>query len=211
MSAPAVVPPDSHGLKQAADALRAGLLVAFPTDTFFALGADALDPSAVARVFAAKGRAEASPLPVLVADVSGVEALAAEFPRTARQLADRFWPGPLTLVLPAKPGVPAAVTGGTGRVGIRVPGHAVARRLIQMAGIPVTGTSANRTGQPPCKDLGAVLSQLGKSLDYAVNGDCGKHGSASTVVDFTGQDTVVLREGAISAEMVRQAETTVGR
>lgn len=178
--------------------LRSGGLVAFPTDTFYALGADALNGAAVRKVFEAKGRADGRPVPVLLADPADVLRVAREFPTLARALARRYWPGPLTLVLPATPALPAAVAAGAGSVGVRVPDHELARTLIRAFGGPVTGTSANRSGGPPHKDAGGVRAELGGMLEAILAGECGGHDAPSTVVDFSQTPPVVVREGAVS-------------
>jgi L-threonylcarbamoyladenylate synthase len=178
--------------------LRSGGLVAFPTDTFYALGADALDGAAVRKVFQAKGRADGRPVPVLLADPEDVMKVAREFPALARALARRYWPGPLTLVLPAVLAVPAEVTAGGGSVGVRVPDHELARTLIRAFGGPVTGTSANHSGSPPHKDAEGVRAELGGKIEAIIAGECGGHDAPSTVVDFSRTPPVVLREGAVS-------------
>ena len=130
-------------LDKAAALLRSGGLVAFPTETVYGLGANALDPAAVARIYAAKGRPSTSPLIVHVADVAMARTVAAEWPEAAQRLAERFWPGPLTLVLTKQDVVPDSVTAGLPTVGVRQPAHPVALELIRQAGVPVAGPSAN--------------------------------------------------------------------
>ncbi len=184
-------------ITRAAGILTAGGLVAFPTDTFYALGADALNPAAVRRVFESKGRAEGRPVPVLVAGPGDALKVARSFPDSARRLAERFWPGALTLVLPKRPEVPGEITAGGDGVGVRVPDHALAQRLIRAFGGPVTGTSANISGGQPHKHAAGIERELGGTIDLIVPGECGTHGAPSTVVDFTKSPPVVVREGAI--------------
>src|SRR5436309_4141134 len=136
---------DPAAIEDAAAILRHGGLVAFPTETVYGLGANALDPAAVARVFEAKGRPAANPLIVHVADAAQVLNVAADWPETAARLAARFWPGPLTLVVPRRPELPDAVTAGGPTVAVRCPNHAVARELIRAAGVPLAAPSANRS------------------------------------------------------------------
>jgi L-threonylcarbamoyladenylate synthase len=198
-------------IARAADILRAGGLVAFPTDTFYALGADALNPAAVRRVFDAKGRAEARPLPVLVASREGARRVSRSFPEPARLLARRFWPGALTLVLPKHPGVPDEVTAGGGTVGVRVPDNEVALLLLCAFGGPVTGTSANRSGGPPHKAAGAVKRDLAGRVDLILPGECGLHDAPSTVVDFSQSPPVVVREGAVKFEEIAEVVPGVVR
>jgi L-threonylcarbamoyladenylate synthase len=192
-----------EGLKAAAAFLRAGRLVAFPTDTFFALGASALNAAAVQRIFKAKGRADGNPVPVLVGSIEDAERVAASVPDAAAALARKFLPGALTLVLPARPEVPAEVTAGGGTVGVRVPAHDLALRLISLAGVPITGTSANISGQPPCKTAHEVLGQLTGRVDHIFDAPCGSHTAPSTVVDFASGRMRLIREGAIAYDSLR--------
>jgi L-threonylcarbamoyladenylate synthase len=198
-----LIPASENGLEAAAAALRAGRLVAFPTDTFFALGASALDAAAVGRIFKAKGRADGNPVPVLVSSIKDAGMVAASFPYAAAALAKKFWPGALTLVLPARPEVPAEVTAGGSTVGVRVPAHDLARHLISLAGIPVTGTSANISGRPPCKTAGEVLEQLDGRVDHILDAPCGSHTAPSTVVDFASGRMRLIREGAIAYDRLQ--------
>jgi L-threonylcarbamoyladenylate synthase len=184
--------------------LRAGGVVAFPTDTFYGLGADALNADAVRQVFHAKGRDDRRPLPLLIDGPDDVLKVAREFPEGARRLAEKFWPGPLTIVLPARKEVPGEVTAGTGGVGVRVPDHETPRKLVRMLGRPVTGTSANTSGTPPHKTAAAVRADIGARVDMVLSGACGKHEAPSTVIDFTGAAPRVVRAGAISLAKVRK-------
>lgn len=187
-------------LPLAAERLRAGGLVAFPTETVYGLGANALDADAVARVFAAKGRPADNPLIVHVADVSGLEQLVTRVPPLARDLAARFWPGPLTLVCDAAPLLPTAVTGGLSTVAVRVPAHPVALALLREAGVPVAAPSANRSGRPSPTTAAHVVADLGAAVDVVVDGGPCRVGVESTVVDVRGDAPVVLREGAVTRE-----------
>ena len=179
--------------------LSAGKLVAFPTDTFFALGA-VLDEKAIAALFETKGRMASNPVPVLLAGDDQVSKVAKDFPDAARVLAERFWPGALTIILPARTEVPAAVSAGTGNVGVRVPELGLAVDLIGGTGRPVTGTSANLSGQPPCKSADEVLAQLDGKIDGVLNGHCGPHSAPSTVIGLKGNRIDVLRAGSISED-----------
>lgn len=200
-----VTGPTSNGLEAAANMLREGQLVAFPTDTFFALGANALDSSAISRLFEAKDRAETNPVPVLLGDISDVESVASQFSAEARALATAFWPGALTIVLPALSVVPDSVTAGTGTVGVRIPGHEIGRKLIQTAGVPVTGTSANLSGLPPCKTAADVLNQLSGRIACAIDSPCGEHSAPSTVVSLQGEDVKIIRQGSVSEREINEA------
>ncbi len=182
-----------------------GKLVAFPTDTYFALGA-ILQETAVERLFDAKGRMAGNPVPVLLSSsAQAAQVSGKELSSVADILVRRFWPGPLTLVLPANSSVPGSVTAGTGKIGVRVPDHELARELISLVGSPVTGTSANLSGGDPCKSADEVLSQLGGVIDAVVDAPCGIHTAPSTVVSFDDEEFRILREGAIAEADIRQA------
>jgi L-threonylcarbamoyladenylate synthase len=188
-------------LAEAAEVLRRGGLVAFPTETVYGLGGRALDPSAILRIYDAKGRPAWNPLIAHVADVHMARAcLVAAWPDLAETLARRFWPGPLTLVLPRAPGLPLALTAGLDRVAVRVPNHAVALGLIRALGEPVAAPSANRfTGISPTT-ADHVERQLGEAVDLVLDGGgCGV-GVESTVVDVTADTPVVLRPGGVAVE-----------
>ncbi|MFP5308166.1 MAG: L-threonylcarbamoyladenylate synthase [Actinomycetes bacterium] len=184
----------------AAALLADGGLVAFPTETVYGLGADATDAEAVARVFAAKGRPADNPLIVHLAAARDLRGVVAEVTALAEDLATRFWPGPLTLVLDADPSLPRATTGGLGTVAVRVPDHPVARALLQAAGVPVAAPSANTSGRPSPTTAAHVAADLGDALDAILDGGPCPLGVESTVVDARGTVPVVLREGGISRE-----------
>ena len=189
--------PDGPGLDAAAAVLEAGGTVAFPTESFYGLGADALDPEAVARVFRIKGRAESRPVLVLVDSVERALSLVAGAGTEVRALMARHWPGPLTLVLPAAPTVPPAITAGTGTVGVRVPGHPVTLALLRAAGRALTGTSANRSGEPPPSCADEVARQLPGLVDVILDGGPTAGGAGSTVADCTVWPPRILRQGPV--------------
>lgn len=189
--------PAPAALAAAVRVLREGGLVAFPTETFYGLGANALDPEAVARVFRAKGRPSDKPLLVLVDSLEMAGRVAAEIPAVARRLAARYWPGPLTLILPARPEVPGSLTAGTRTVGVRISGHPLARALVRAAGIPVTAPSANPHGGASPRTAGEVLAGLGDRLDLVLDGGPSPGGPPSTVLDVTVIPPRVLRAGAV--------------
>jgi len=205
--------PDASGdVTLAARALADGRLVAFPTETVFGLGANALDPAAVARIFAAKGRPADHPLIVHVSDPALLDTLAVDVPDYARALAAGFWPGPLTLILARSPIVPDAVTGGQPTVGVRVPSHPVALELLRafeaLGGRGVAAPSANRFGRVSPTTAQAVRDELGDHLepgDLVVEGEPSHVGIESTIVDGTGPAPVILRPGAITADMIEAA------
>jgi L-threonylcarbamoyladenylate synthase len=195
--------PDPGVLAGAAEALRRGELVAFPTETFYGLGAAALDAGAVRRVFEVKGRPESRPLLVLVDSEAMVEAVAAEVPAAARALMARHWPGPLTLVLRARPSVPAEVHAGTGTVGVRLSPHPVATGLVRALGGPVTAPSANLTGEPPPSDAAAVRRVFEGKIALILDAGPTPGGLPSTVLDVTVDPPRVIRAGAVVVEGAR--------
>jgi len=197
-------------VRAAAEVLRRGGMIAYPTETFYGLGALARDPAAVERLARAKGRPDDKPLPLLAADRAQVEEVAVLAGAAAR-LADAFWPGPLTLVLPARPGLPAAVTAGTGTVGIRVPGSEVARALALAAGGALVSTSANAAGEPPPARAGDLSPALAARLDGVLDGGPTPGGLPSTVVALEGEGIRLVREGAVPFGAVRAALRTEGR
>ena len=190
--------PDPVAIAAAAAVLRAGGLVAFPTETVYGLGADALDPAAVRRIFEAKGRPSFNPVIVHVADIEHARRLARHWPASATRLARHFWPGPLTLVLPKDPSVPDIVTAGLDAVGIRMPAHPVALALIRAADLPVAAPSANRFTQLSPTTADHVAQALGGRVDLLLDGGPASVGIESTVVDLTGAVPRVLRPGMIS-------------
>jgi L-threonylcarbamoyladenylate synthase len=202
-----VWPANAAAIARAADLLRAGRLVAFPTETVYGLGANALDASAVARLFAAKGRPATNPLIVHVASPAEVPAVAAAWPEAAAQLTAAFWPGPLTLVLPKADAVPPAVTAGGPTVAVRCPDHPVALALLRGAGVPVAAPSANRSGELSPTTAAHVVKSLGDRVDAVLDGGPCRRGLESTVLDVTGPVPRVLRPGPITVPMM---EAVVG-
>ncbi|HEX9402492.1 MAG TPA: L-threonylcarbamoyladenylate synthase [Anaeromyxobacter sp.] len=191
-------------VREAAAALRRGGIVAYPTETFYGLGALARDAAAVERLARAKGRPDGKPLPLVAADRAAVE-LVAVVDGVAARLADRFWPGPLTLVLPARPGLPAPVTAGTGTVGIRVPGGEVARALSREAGGAIVSTSANLGGAPPPDRAEALAPELRARLDHVLDAGPAPGGLPSTVVVVEGGTLRLVRAGAVPFEALERA------
>jgi L-threonylcarbamoyladenylate synthase len=180
--------------------LAAGQLAALPTETFYALAAHPFDEAALRRLFAAKGRAADKPVLVLVSGPEMLRLLTAAVPKVAALLMDRFWPGPLTILLSALPGLPRALTAGTGAVGVRQPAHRAVCRLIAALGWPVTGTSANRAGEPALTRAAEVNERLGREIALIVDtGPC-PGGLPSTIVDATQWPPRLVRAGAIPAK-----------
>ena len=179
--------------------LSGGGLVALPTETFYGLAADAFRPEALERVNALKGKAADDPLLLLLADLEQVDQVCDTIPRWFAPLAERFWPGPLTLVVPAADRVPREVTGGRGTVAVRVSGLALPRRLAGALGRPLTGPSANRTGEPPGRTAGEVAEALGDGLELILDGGAALGGAPSTIVDLSLDPPRMLREGLLPA------------
>jgi L-threonylcarbamoyladenylate synthase len=195
-------------VERAARLLRAGKLVAFPTETVYGLGANALDAEAVARIYAVKGRPPTSPLIVHVASIEMAKSLVSDWPRSADQLAHKFWPGPLTLVLPTTAErVPAIVTAGLSSVGLRMPAHPIALDLIRAAGVPLAAPSANRFTQLSPTKADHVRRSLGSDVEYVLDGGTCHVGIESTVLSLAGPQPVLLRPGGISRV---QLEAVVG-
>jgi L-threonylcarbamoyladenylate synthase len=191
---------DATALREAADMLRAGDLVAFPTETVYGLGADASSPAAVRRIFEAKGRPADHPVIVHVRDLDSARGWADAFPAGAEQLARAFWPGPLTLIVPRAPHVGDAVTGGQDSVGLRVPGHAVAQALLREFGGAIAAPSANRFGHVSPTRAQHVADDLGDAVKLVLDGGASDKGIESTIVAFTTGVPLLLRPGAIGVD-----------
>jgi L-threonylcarbamoyladenylate synthase len=185
-------------IANAAALLRAGRLVAFPTETVYGLGANALDPEAVARIYAAKGRPATSPLIVHVASIEMAKSLVSNWPDQTDRLAKKFWPGPLTLVLEKRPAIPSNVTAGLKTVGLRMPNHPVALALIKAAGVPLAAPSANRFTQLSPTTADHVRQSLGGDVDSILDGGPCEVGIESTVLSLAGPQAILLRPGGIS-------------
>jgi L-threonylcarbamoyladenylate synthase len=203
--------PDPTIIARAAELLRGGRLVAFPTETVYGLGANALDALAVARIYAAKGRPKYNPIIVHLAEISQLPAVATGWNETADRLARAFWPGPLTLVLPKTDAVPESVTAGLPTVAVRVPVHPVARALLAAAGIPVAAPSANRSAQLSPTTGDHVLRSLGDAVDMILDAGPTPVGIESTVVDVTTSIPTLLRPGSISVDELTRVVGRVER
>ncbi len=199
--------PDEAVLERAASILRGGGLVVFPTETVYGLGANALDAAAVARIFQAKGRPQNNPLIVHVTDATDSSRVVSHWPKSAQLLAAKFWPGPLTLVLPKHPNLPAIVTAGAPTVALRVPAHEIARRLIQLAGTPIAAPSANRSSELSPTTAEHVLAGLDGRVDLILDAGPAQVGLESTVLDLTTSPPRLLRPGQITPA---QLEAIIG-
>ena len=189
-------------VKECAAILTAGGIVAFPTDTVYGMGADVYNAEAVTKVFSAKRRPLNLPLPVLIADMSQLDRLTADIPLPAKALMTRFWPGALTLVFKKSPIFISLVLAGSSKVAVRMPGHAVTLRLIEEAGCPIVGTSANLHNLPALLTASDVRDQFGPEIDFILDGGPCPGGIESTIIDVTADKPVILREGAISEKEI---------
>lgn len=185
-----------------AQCIRAGGTVIFPTETVYGLGASALDSEALAKIYAAKGRPSDNPLIAHISDMDMLGDLVATLPQCARALIHAFWPGPLTLIFPKNPALPAQLTGGLDTVAVRMPNHPVAQLLIRLAGVPVAAPSANLSGRPSPTEFSHAARDLMGRVDWIIDGGATTGGLESTVLDITGAIPVILRPGAITQEDV---------
>jgi L-threonylcarbamoyladenylate synthase len=197
--------PDVHAINEAAAALQGGGLVAFPTETVYGLGVDPFNAEAVERLFEAKGRPAEKGLILHLGDIEQLDDLVRSFPEAAVTLARRFFPGPLTLVLPARPGLPSRVTGGRDSVAVRMPDHPVALALARAFGGPIAAPSANPTGLAPPTTAEQVAQYLGDAIDILLDGGPSTGGVPSTLVDLTSVPPRILRHGAVAEEEVWKA------
>ena len=204
------MPLSDEDIARAARSIRAGGLVAFPTETVYGLGANALDETAVARIFAVKGRPATSPLIVHVSSVDMARVIAAEWPAHAEILARRFWPGPLTLVVRKHARIPEVVTAGLDTVGIRVPAHPVAQALLREAGVPIAAPSANRFTELSPTTAEHVRASLGDSVDEILDGGPTTVGIESTVISLAAEQPRLLRPGMISREDLERIIGAIG-
>ena len=190
-------------IAEAAMILMKGGLVAFPTESFYGLGANAMDEECIRRIFTVKGRRETNPLLIIIPRLDMLETLVSEIPPAAKKLLERFWPGGLTMVFHAGAGISPLLTANTGKIGIRLSSHPVATALAGHAGVPITGTSANISGQPPCTNPNDVLESIGDRIDLVIDGGITPGGKGSTILDVTDRPPSILREGMITPEDIR--------
>lgn len=200
---------DADAIPQAAAILRRGGLLGIPTETVYGLGADALNETAVRHIFEAKGRPQDNPLIIHVPDASWLERYCREVPETAYRLAERFWPGPLTMILPRREIVPLQTTGGLETVGVRCPDHPVTRAIIEAAGVPVAAPSGNTSGRPSPTTAGHMAEDMDGKIDGIVDGGPCAVGVESTIIDLTCEPPRLLRPGGITLEQLRSVLGTV--
>ena len=196
--------PEDGELLEAAEILRSGGLVAFPTETVYGLGANALDEAAAKKIYAAKGRPSDNPLIAHISSMEELPALVREIPEAGRKLAEKYWPGPLTMIFPKKDVVPYGTTGGLDTVAVRMPSDPVANRLIKLAGIPVAAPSANTSGRPSPTRAEHVIEDMDGKIEMILDGGQVGIGVESTIVDVSGPVPTLLRPGAVTLEMLRE-------
>jgi L-threonylcarbamoyladenylate synthase len=191
-------------IKQAINILKNGGVVAYPTDTVYGLGACMTDINAVDRIFQVKGRPKGMALPVLLADKKQIAEIVTAVTPSAKRLADEFFPGALTIILPKSANVPGIITGGGRTIAFRIPNHPVPLALVNGLGKPIVGTSANLSGQPSALTAAEVRTQIGDKIDMVIDGGKCPGGIESTIVDLSGEKPVIRRQGAISIEKLRK-------
>lgn len=195
-------------IRQAGEILRAGGLVAFPTETVYGLGGNGLDAEACEKIYLAKGRPSDNPLILHIAEAEELDAIVREKSPAAKKLMEAFWPGPLTLIFPKAAIVPEKATGGLDTVAVRFPNHPVARAIIKAAGLPIAAPSANSSGKPSPTRASHVAFDLSGKIDMIVDGGAAEWGLESTIVDVSGEIPMILRPGAITKEMM---EAVIGK
>ena len=197
--------PDGAAIARAAQTIRTGGLVVFPTHGLYGLGADPFNPAAVQRIYTIKGRQAEKALLVLIANMDGLERVAAKPNAMALGLMHRFWPGRVTFVLDARENLPAALTGSSGKIGVRLVAHPVAAALVQSLAGPMTGTSANISGTGGCATVEAIDGRLLNGVDMVLDAGPLAGGPGSTVVDVSGDAPLILRQGAVAPAMIMEA------
>lgn len=193
---------------RAIEALKRGEVIVFPTETFYGLGADALNSAAVEKVVSLKGRSLESPIAVIVSDRGMLKEVVTELPPIALRLVERFWPGPLTLVLPAKKNLPASLLNRDGGIGVRISSHPVATRLARELSHPLTATSANSSGKEPARSVEEAMGYFSDRVKIFLDGGRLEGAKGSTVVEIAGDRLKIIREGEIPSEELKRVLTT---
>lgn len=191
-------------LTRAAEILAGGGIIAYPTETFYGLGADATNHGAIQKIFTAKGRDFKNPVSLIIASKDDILPLVQDVPETAKKLMDIFWPGALTIVFKASDSVSPLLTAGSGKIGLRVSSHPIALKIVQKIKRPLTATSANQSGMPECALASEVTRQIGDKIDAILDWGKTKGEKASTLIDVTCNPPVILREGAIQREIIER-------
>ena len=200
---------DFDALKKAADALAEGALVAIPTETVYGLGANAFIPESVREIFSVKGRPQDNPLIVHIDNLDMLSSVCEEVPDKALSVMEKFWPGPLTIIMKKHPSLPNEVTAGLDTVAVRMPSHKIARLFISLAGVPVVAPSANTSGRPSPTKCEHVSEDFNGKIPYIIDGGACDIGLESTVLDLTGERALILRPGAVSLEQLREVLSDV--
>ncbi len=190
---------------EAASAFRRGGVIAFPTETFYGLGVDPFNVNALEKLFALKGREQGKPVLLIIKDASMLASVASDVPQEAFVLMDTFWPGPLTMLFRANMKIPDAVTGKTGKVGVRVSSSPVCQRLLKAINSPITATSANPAGMKPAKSAEEVIAYFGAKVDVVIGGGRLKAKAPSTVIDMEGGELTLVRQGAVPFKEIMKA------
>lgn len=200
---------DYKVIKEAGKALREGKLVVFPTETVYGLGANALDEEAVKKIFKAKGRPQDNPLIVHISTEEEIKPLVREVSSIAKKLMDKFWPGPMTIILPKADIIPHETSAGLESIGIRMPSNDIARNLIREAKVPIAAPSANLSGKPSPTDIDGCIEDLSGKVDYILGGENSKVGVESTVIDCSMYPPCILRPGGITLEMLKEVDENI--
>lgn len=195
-------------LEEASEIIKIGGLVAFPTETVYGLGANALDEEAVKKIFIAKGRPQDNPLIIHVAD-KNIDNYVNEIPEVAKKIMDRFWPGPLTIILNKKDIIPNVTSANLDSIGIRMPNNEIALELIRLAGVPIAAPSANISGRPSPTDVERCIEDLEGKVDYIIGGMQCNIGVESTIIDCTSNPPLILRPGGITLEMLKEIDNNI--
>ena len=206
---PEILKPDADNseekvLSRAADILAGGGIIAYPTETFYGLGADATNEKAIKKIFAVKGRDFKNPISLIIGKPDDIYPLVKNVPETAKILMAAFWPGALTIVFQASDKISTLLTAGRGKIGLRISSHPIAQTIVQKLKKPITATSANLSGTPECSLASEVIKQIGDKVDAILDWGETQGGKASTIIDVTCDPPVILREGAISRQAIEK-------
>lgn len=196
--------PGPSALAHAIEFLRTGGVAAYPTETFYGIGADAGNASAIDKIFDIKGRERLNPIPLIIGDQNLLEAIVEDVPAAAASLIETFWPGPLTIVFRASPSLNQALTGGTGKIGVRLSSHPLARLLSNGIAGAITATSANLSGAAECVSAEEVIGSLGERIKTVIDGGKTPGGKGSTVIDVTASPPRIYRRGAVAVEAIER-------
>lgn len=200
---------DENILEQAGEIIRQGGLVAFPTETVYGLGANALDANAVKKIFEAKGRPQDNPLIVHISDIKEIDKLVKYISKAAKKFMNEFWPGPMTIILPKTDLIPDVTSAGLPSIGIRMPSNIIANHFIKSSQVPIAAPSANISGRPSPTDVERCIEDLNGKVDYILGGGMCEFGVESTVIDCTVQPSCILRPGRITLEMLKKIEPDI--